>query len=346
VTVYRIDPIRDTRWGQFLQRHPYSSIFHTPGWLETLRRTYGYKPFALTTSPPDRQLANGIVLCRVSSWLTGRRIVSLPFSDHCEPLVDHPEDLEDLVRALQQNQEKWKWDYVELRPLRAQPATPASFELSETYYFHRLDLRPTADELFRNFHRDSTQRKIRRAEREHLTYEEGRSDALLSKFYQLLLLTRRRHRLLPPPRLWFRNLIDCLKGDVKIRVASRQGQPVASILTLRFKQTLVYKYGCSNARFHNLGGMHLLLWRAIQEAKCDGLLEFDLGRSDRNNEGLATFKDRWGAARSTLRYWHYPARQTQTSKDGWQMQVAKRIFAHLPDRILTMAGKLLYRHVG
>ena len=37
-------------------------------------------------SPPDEPLENGFLFCRVESWLTGRRLVSLPFSDHCEPL--------------------------------------------------------------------------------------------------------------------------------------------------------------------------------------------------------------------------------------------------------------------
>ena len=90
------------------------------------------------------------------------------------------------------------------------------------------------------------QRKIKRAEREGLTYEEGQSDSLLAKFYQLLLFTRRRHGLPPQPVAWFRNLITCLGDKVKIRVASKDGCPVASMLTLRHKQVLVYKYGCSD----------------------------------------------------------------------------------------------------
>src|SRR5208282_5243177 len=50
------------------------------------------------------------------------------------------------------------------------------------------------------------------------------------------------------------------------------------------------KYGCSDARFNNLGGMHLLFWRSIEEAKKDGLRTFDLGRSGREGAGLNVFK--------------------------------------------------------
>src|SRR2546430_5296635 len=90
--LYSLDPLEDPRWAEFVQRHPRASVFHTPGWLEALRRTYGYEPVVYTTSLPRAELTNGLVFCRVRSWLTGRRLVSLPFSDHCEPLVHNSEE--------------------------------------------------------------------------------------------------------------------------------------------------------------------------------------------------------------------------------------------------------------
>src|SRR3989442_10500693 len=83
VKVNRVDPLCDPRWGRFLQKHPRASVFHTPAWLEALRRTYGYEPVVYTTTPPGIELTNGMVLCLGYSPITGRRGVSLPFSDHC-----------------------------------------------------------------------------------------------------------------------------------------------------------------------------------------------------------------------------------------------------------------------
>ena len=168
----------------------------------------------------------------------------------------------------------------------------------------------------------------------------------MQKFYQLLLSTRRRLELPPQPRDWFRNLVDCLGDKVKIRMASKDGRPIASVLTLSFKDVLVYKYGCSDARFHNLGGMPLLLWNAIQEGKRNGAREFDMGRSDTDNPGLITFKEHWGATPSQLNYWRYPARRGPAAIAGWRMQAAKKIFAHIPDTFLIAAGKMFYRHIG
>ena len=87
MTVYTLDPLRDSRWSELVERHPHASVFHTAAWLQSLQRTYGYQPIAFTTSAPGTPLADGVVMCKVRSWLTGRRLVSLPFADHCEPLV-------------------------------------------------------------------------------------------------------------------------------------------------------------------------------------------------------------------------------------------------------------------
>ena len=344
MTTYTINPLLDPRWVDFLRRQPNASIFHSRGWLDALQKTYKYQPVVYTTSPPDSELKNGWVFCRIDSWLTGQRLVSLPFSDHCDPLMEEPGDLHSVAQQLRKEQEVQQWKYVELRP--PSPVIPNGFHVSETYSLHKIDLRPTTSQLFNNLHKDSTQRKIRRAAREGLTYDEGRSEELFERFYRLVLLTRRRHQVPPQPRKWFSNLVTCLGEGVKIRVACRLGRPLAGILTLRFQDTLVYKYGASDARFQNLGGMHLCLWRAVEEAKDAGLREFDLGRSDPENRGLITFKNRWGARSGTLNYFRQWLHAPSAGTVPWRMPLAKKALAHTPSPLLGMAGRLLYRHLG
>jgi len=346
MTVYKIDPIKDLRWTEFLRTHPDASVFHTSGWLEALKRTYGYEPVVFTTSPPETELENGIPFCRVSTWFTGRRLVSLPFSDHCAPLVRNSAQLTCLLNSLQSELENGNWNYIEIRANDLHVTSLASFEKAKAFSFHTLDLGPNLDELFGGFHKDCVQRKIHRAEREGLTCEEGREESLLRKFYHLLLLTRRRHGLAPQPVRWFQNLIACLGDSVRIRVASKDGRPVASILTLRHKQTLVYKYGCSDDRFNNLGGTQLLMWKAIQEAKNDQLGEFDMGRSDDDQPGLIAFKDRWGAARSTMFYLRYPLPRPQIIGAALPGNLAKYVLSHTPDSLLAATGNMLYKYMG
>jgi hypothetical protein len=346
LSIYTLDPLQDPRWTEFVGRHRFASVVHTTGWLRALNLTYGYTPVVYTTSGPAAPLTNGAVFCRIKSWLTGRRLVSLPFTDHCELLVDGPEQESELLNGLQEAAAREKLKYVELRPRDMERPTAAGWDTNASFRFHQLDLRPSLDDLYRAAHKTAIQQAIRRADREKLGYDEGCSEKQIAEFYRLLLLTRRRHKLPPQPIAWFRNLASCLGDGLTIRVASKDGETIASILTLHWKGEIFYKYGCSDARFHNLGGMAFLLWKTIQEAKQTGAHALDFGRSDLDNTGLITFKDRWGAQPSSLHYFRHSATPQRRISEGGRARLLQQSFALMPDKMLTAAGRLLYRHIG
>jgi hypothetical protein len=349
MAVFCTNPLNDARWLALLERHPDASIFHTREWLEALYHTYRYEPVAYTTSRPASDLENAIVFCKVDSWLTGKRLVSLPFSDHCQPLMDSSGALYEILERLQSDQSKQGWKYIELRPLSMGEdwmLENSSLSESDAYFFHRLNLKPTINELMQHFHKDCIQRPIRRAQREGLTFKEGSSDELLSAFYAMLLMTRRKHQLPPQPKQWFRNLRERLGKRIKIRIAFNNDQPIAAIVTLSYKNKHYYKYGGSDPRYKSLGGTVALLWRAMLEAKENGAQEFDMGRSDIDNPGLTTFKDRWGSERRKICYLRSTDTWAHGGTEGWKMRFAKQVFSHLPDPILALAGNLLYKHIG
>ena len=344
-----MDPTKDARWEDLVKCHPRASVFHSTRWLKALKGTYGYEPVAFTTSSPTSSLTNGLVFCRIHSWLTGRRLVSLPFSDHCEPLCDSPDEMLFLVRYLKSTLDYQEWKYLELRPISevfSHAGEETGFSPSARYFLHRLDLHPDLETVFRSLDKDSVQRRIQHAERAGLSEKCGRSEDLLKKFYDLFVLTRGRHRLPPIPYVWFRNLIQHQGEALEIRLAYQNGTPVAAILTLRFRDIVYYKYGCSDSRFNRLGAVPWLLWNAIAAAKSDGAVEFDMGRTEESNEGLLAFKNHWVQRPERLVYWKFPDSSSLDSVDGWKLKMAKRVFSCMPDRLLTMTGRLIYRHIG
>jgi len=344
--IYPIDPIRDRRWETFVERHPHSSIFHRPEWLKALWRTYGYEPVAYTTAEPQEELTNGLVFCGVTSWLTGRRLVSLPFSDHCDPLLDENGMAPALLEELRKEQETRKFSHVEFRPRREFPALRFGAEPSASYCFHAIDLERDEKAIYSGFHKDCVQRKIRRGDREKLEYAEGRSASLLRMFYNLFVQTRQRQGVPPQPFRWFQNLAEYLGPAMQVRVALHGGRVAAAILTLQHQKTLVYKYGCSDTGLNNLGGTPWLFWKTIQDAKEQGLKELDLGRSGWDNPGLITFKDRLGGRRIPLSYFKYPQPASRTSLLGALRRPAGWVLGHSPQPLLIAAGRVLYRHFG
>jgi hypothetical protein len=346
VVAHLIDPLQDPRWPALIDRHPSASVFHTRGWLQALQMTYGYEPVAITTSVHSEELTNALPFCVVRSWLTGTRLVSLPFSDHCEPLIESREQLVILHRRAESMRKEHGWKYVELRSANLDHVLLSSCQQTIEYCLHRLDLRHSLDDLFRSFHKTSVQQMIRRAERESLDYEEGRSKELIEKLHHILSITRRRHHLPPQPISWFHNLVECLGEQVTIRIVSKAEQIIAGILVMKQGKAIFYKYGGSDAGFNNLGGIQLLLWRTIQEAKREECEVLDFGRSDNTNSGLISFKERWSAQRFPLPYWHCPEMKSSTISAGWTVACGKKVVGRLPDSVLRLAGRLLYRHMG
>ena len=349
--VHSLNPLLDERWSRFVQNHSQASLFHSRPWLDALARTYGYKPVAFTTTLPGKELQNGAMFCAIESWLTGRRLVSLPFSDYCDPLAEDDDEAAGLLSAaIERESQHARWRYVEMRLSRALGITSSQPRSGRVHTLHRLDLTPSLDEIFQNFHKSSTQRKVRRAEREKLEYREGGMENF-KEFYRLFAAARSRHGRPPQPAAWFRNLAQGFGEGFRIRLTCRDGRAVAALLTLRFKDSMTYKYGGSDPSFHYLGSMHLLFWKAIQEAKMLGLRYFDFGRSEAEHAGLITFKRRWGAEESVLRYLRYGAPATsgdafEPSAESWKSAAANGVFSHLPLRLLPFAGQLLYKHVG
>lgn len=342
--VYSLDPLSDQRWSDFAASYPGASVFHQSGWLRALASTYGYRPIVLTSTPPNAKLQDGLIFCEVKSLITGNRLVSLPFSDHAEPLRNGHESTFDMAKWIHTESARRHWKYVELRPVSGPLVTDYLMTPSRTFWLHTLDLSPPVNRLFQNLHKNSAQRRIRHAERQNLVYEKGSSAALVDEFYDLLIKSRRRLLLLPQPRVWFQNLMACTNAE--IRMVWKDGTAIAAILTLRHRGTVVYKYGCSNEKFHHLAGMPYLFWRLIEESKADNMQEIDFGRTDLDNHGLIRFKEQLGTMRRRINYFRSAELRRGRIPAASDFMAARKLCSVLPDSLSAIAGTLIYRHIA
>jgi lipid II:glycine glycyltransferase (peptidoglycan interpeptide bridge formation enzyme) len=108
---------------------------------------------------------------------------------------------------------------------------------------------------------------------------------------------------------------------------------------------VIYKYGCSDERFHGLAGMPFLFWNLIQESKAAGAEQIDFGRTDLDNVGLTSFKDRFGTTRRRLTYFRYPAAKSERTMNQ-RLSPVRPLLSALPNPLMPLAGRLAYRHLG
>ena len=111
ITTSRID----NPWSSLIEEQAKDIFYYDPRWFELINKLYGYRIISLTTTNAEGHITGYLPLCLVSSFLTGRRLVSLPFSDQCPLLaVDEATAIDLIEKAIQlAKQEHVK--YLELR---------------------------------------------------------------------------------------------------------------------------------------------------------------------------------------------------------------------------------------
>jgi hypothetical protein len=68
--------------------------------------------------------------------------------------------------------------------------------------------------------------------------------------------------------------------------------------------------------------------------------------TDNDNAGLLAFKNHWVSAYERLLYWRFPARAGHNMSESWKLKMVKHLFSHMPQALLVMSGRLVYRHIG
>ena len=94
-----IEP-QDPRWLDFIENRPDAVIFHHPAWISVLQQTYRYSPFILAHLSQSGEILAGLPMMEVKSPFTGRRWVSLPFTDYCKPLTMDESALQEFTQRL------------------------------------------------------------------------------------------------------------------------------------------------------------------------------------------------------------------------------------------------------
>lgn len=334
----QLDPIEDPRWEVFVKSAPEASVFHHPHWLALLREQYGYRMTACCMIDAGGRVRAGLPLALVSSRLTGRRLVALPFSDICPPLGGDGAE-HDLAVALEELRAGLG---VELRvhgPLagRGHPG-PA-------YHHHVVRLEPDVEAVQRRFARRQALQGVRRAQREGVVIEHRTDATALRAFYRLHAATRRRQGIPTQPLrfiLAFAGLFERELGFVSL--ASVDGKPIAAAVFLTFNGTLTYKYGASDARFLDRRPNNLLFMDAIRWGCERGLRAYDMGRTDLGHDSLRAFKLMWGAEERLLQYTEVGA--AGPTRRSSPPRAMRALIRRTPPILSRGLGELFYRHVG
>ena len=339
-----IDPIECEGWDELLLSSEGYSFFHSSTWAKVLKETYGYSP-AYFTIFDNGKLQALVPVMQVDSFLTGKRGVSLPFTDYCDAIISDGIAFDSLFDQILQYGKSHGWKFFEIRGGNGSPILAA---VSCTYSRHMLDLRRGADEIFSNF-KDNTRRNIRNAIKRGVKVEVSTTLDSLKAFHKLNLMTRRRHGLPAQPFHFFEKVHEHIlsKNLGFVVLASYEGVFIAGAVFFHLGKKAVYKYGASDKKFHHLRPNNLVMWEAIKWFSQNGYDSLCFGRSEPDNSGLNQFKSGWGTTEHRIHYYRYDIRKNSfVSASPKVTGFHNKIFRKIPVPILNSIGNILYKHVG
>ena len=352
--VILVDPAEDSCWDSFVEHHPFGLICHLSGWKRVLEKTFGHiKGYYLALwDDANNDIRAALPVFEVRSWLTGNRLVSVPFASVCDPLISSSDEMRTLLESALDLSAKLGTSRIEIRTLSSSSfVQDHRFGVSCFYKHHYLLLDGEPEELEMTFHRTCVRQRIRRAANSGLDLKVCDSECDLRRFYQLHLMTRKRLGLPLQPYAFFQLLWREFASldRISLLLAERKGEAIAGLILLKFRDRVSAEFVATDASFRDVSPNHFLFWEAIKQAYRQGYNVFDFGRTWSQNIGLMDFKGHWGTRVVDLPEFHYPRRTskgTANREEHTPYRAARSVCKNAPDNAQALIGSLLYRHLG
>jgi hypothetical protein len=338
-----IDSLTDIRWLEFISVHPSSCIFHHPDWHLVLKNQYNFNVFIVASVGANNEIMAGIPFCENKSILGKINWISLPFSDHCQPLYIELDNIAEIEKYLVKKINEGKINFIEIR---GEIPTSNSFLKREDFLIHTTHLKNDIGSLFATFKKTQIQQPIQKAERDGVSYLVSSNFEQLEEFYTLHLKTRKKLGVPIQPKNFFKeihnNLIKPGLGFTVITYIN--SKPIGAGLFLGFKDILTYKYSASDPAKLNLRPNHLMLWAAFQEGVKRGYKYFDFGRTEIAHEGLRKFKSGWGSIENPLYYSYCPQLPAESKIGIIKDNFIAPLIKNSPEIFCRAIGEIAYKY--
>lgn len=320
---------------------PPETLFHAAPWRESVEQSFDLKiERFVPASEPD-----GVAYYSVLDDIRGRRVVSTPFSDVCDPLLATAEGWREFADRLRSFEAP-----VTIRPfVSAHALADHSFEHRRELVWHGIDLSDGAEVVWDGL-KSKLRTAIRRAPKQGLTFRVSTSMDDIAAFHRMHVnLRKSKYRMLAQPLAFFEALHDRFGDDMAVIVAEEDGEMVAGMIYLAWNGVWYYKFSASYPRRYRPN--NALIMEACREGERRGLELLDMGRSDIDQSGLVDFKDQFASVSRRLSTLHWsPSGHTNRIGDdvGGTLGDLTKLFTEpeVPNDVTARAGDRLYRYFG
>lgn len=334
--------ISQKEWEDYVFKHPEGNVYHLPAWKEVLEESFAnYQPFYLFAFDAKKKLSGILPLFQVRSFLTGKRMVSLPFSYVCGPIADSDEIGKILLKEAKKICQKNQSDYLEIRCFNPKNIR---WQLSQYYSTYRLLLFQDPNRILQKFDSE-IRRKIRKGQKMGARVIQDNSQEGLRTFYRLNLLNKKSLGVPAHPLEFMEKIRQKMAKYYRLYLVKVDNLPIAGGIRFFYKKTALAVYGAADRRYLNFFPNNLRDWQAIVDACQEGYAVFDFGRVPQNDPRQASYKKDWGAKEQKLAY-YYPSRPKKLihERNSFSYHLISQIWKKLPLGAAQLLGENLFKH--
>ncbi len=340
-------PADEAAITRYIGLHARAMPFHGLEWLRAVERGCGQRAHVLIASDPGHlsgDIVGALPLTEVRSPLFGPALVSSGFAVGGGILCDTPDAGEALAAEALALAHRLSCPSVELRG----GYLPEGWVRDDTTYLgFARDL--AADDEAELLAIPRKQRaEVRRALAFELTTDVGTARDDRDAHYHVYATSVRNLGTPVFPRALFDAVLDECEGDADILTVRRDGEPLASVLSLYHRGTVMPYWGGGTADARTWRANDLMYFALMRHARGRGCNRFDFGRS-KVGTGAAAFKRNWGFEGAPLVYASMTLdgavqRTVNPLDPKYSRQV--KLWSKLPLAVANRIGPLIARGLG
>ncbi len=308
VYVYTLEPLtsqNDNEWDSTIQQCPNSAAFHGTVWKDALDTSFKQLNPVYLLIKQDETVIGGVPAFVFEPIPTIRLWHSMPWNLFGGPQIINSVEVDtaSLISTIEtyfktaSSEKGWCelcWTLSSTDSIKyGDFLTENGYERTERFT-HTLKTNGDIDVLWYAYNK-RVRGAVRKAQKSGVEVTNTESDADLSTFYDMYLMTVKRLGGTPKPRSLMKMLLQ--HGVAKLAIAKYCGTIIAGLLYLYFNRTVTLwceasvpaylQYRPNNAIFH-----HIITW-----ACKEGYEWVDFGASPPENEGLIAHKEQYRAKR-------------------------------------------------
>ena len=330
----------EERWDAFVKDAPQATFFHREAWRGIIEQGLGHRCHYLYAERGGA-ITGVLPLAEIRSRLFGHSLISTPFCVYGGIVASDPGSEAQLTRAAADLADALRVDYLELRDRELRHA---GWPVKDLYVGFRKALNPDHDKNLKAIPRKQ-RAMVRKGIALSLQAHHGGS---VADFYKVYAESVRNLGTPVLSRNYYLSLQDTFGEDCEVTIITHEGQPVAAVMSLYFRDEVHPYYGGSVARGRDLAANDFMYWSVMQRAVERGARLFDFGRS-KQDTGSYHFKKHWGFEPQPLPYAYYLVRAEAVpniSPTNRKYSLFIKAWQRLPLPVSCALGPWLARDLG